>query len=64
MMNLDAMSEEELGQATVAFNSLAEYARYKKFAMTLRKDGMIESALAQEANADVVYKTLPEWARW
>ncbi len=46
------------------FESLASYCEYKSCASSARAKGMMESARVDEENADKVYKTLPEWAKW
>jgi hypothetical protein len=62
--NLDAMDVGELVVAEKAFRELYQFTRYKKWAVTARKEGDIDEALAYEADADEAYFRIPEKYRW
>ena len=62
--NLDAMSNEELGQLQEVYYMLSLYASCKISAKSYRENGQITKALANEKYCENVYKRLPMWARW
>lgn len=43
---------------------LIGYATHRVQAMKLRKAGDIQAAMRHEQECDVIYRRLPEWARW
>ena len=63
-LNLDGLTPEELLEAAEALSTLAAYARTKAKAMQDRASGAITAALAQEAQCERYYNTLPDWAKW
>jgi len=64
MPNLDAMTSDELTEASDAFRMLSLYAAKKARAMRERGNGNITSALSIEASCDRIYQTLPQSYRW
>ena len=69
--NLDGMligdlqqASKELNAVSEAFRILARYAECKEAACAQRANGHISLAQKCEAEADRVYDSLPEWARW
>lgn len=46
------------------FLSLADYCAHRSVAADARLKGRIQEALSEEAIADSVYKSLPDWAKW
>lgn len=64
MPNLDAMTPDELREASEAFRMLSLYASKKARAMRERGNGNITSALSIEASCERIYQTLTQSYRW
>jgi len=62
--NLDDCSDEERMVARNVFRHLATYAELKDFAIAGRREGKIERALVLEECCDLIYRNLPDWAKW
>lgn len=63
--NLDAIDDhEELSEVSEALTLLAEYAKYKGWAVRRRKEGQVGMALRYEKHCDELFKQLPSWMRW
>jgi len=62
--NLDDTSDTELRDVAIVFDALAHYAATGRRAMQHRLSGCIDTALAYERACEVLYASLPEWARW
>jgi hypothetical protein len=64
--NLDGLSinPTDLDTSGDVFDRLAAYARNKANAMRYRLAGDIPNALKVEKTLEMLYKSLPEWARW
>ena len=64
--NLDGMSmdPDDLRIAGDVFVQLAEYCRVTSTAMCARLDGRITAAIRHEHSAQIIYNSLPGWAKW
>lgn len=60
----DDYTVEELEAFYKAFSGLASYAQTKAKAMRARVDGRINAALLDEEDCEVIYKRLPDAAKW
>lgn len=57
-------SPEEYAKASDTLYLLSQYLNNKRLAMMDRNNGHIQSALNYECKCDLIWKKLPEWARW
>jgi len=65
VINLDGIGDhEELGEISAALTTLAEYAKYKGWAVRRRMEGQTGMALKYEDHCDELYRQLPNWVKW
>jgi len=64
IQNLDAMTPDELTEASDAFRMLSLYAAKKARAMRERGNGNITSALSIERACERIYQALPQSFCW
>jgi hypothetical protein len=64
LLNLDGMDWIELGEAAVAFDDLAEYARKKRLAVAYRAVGNVLEARYYEDQCETIYQRFPAWGKW
>jgi len=64
MINLDAMSDDDLIKAIRNFNKFIDYANRKRCAIYDRKIGNIELALCHEKILESDYESLDSEYRW
>lgn len=62
--NLDAMTNEELGEFSNAVERLATLARTMERARVMRAHGNIEDALREEQYAERLFARLPAEWKW
>ena len=64
MPNLDLLDEADGREVEATFEKLARYCRLVRQAKRERINGYIEAALTLERQAEALYATFPNWARW
>jgi len=62
--NLDCQYIEDLHTLERVYSLLAMYARRRASSMKNRVEGRLREAQSDDHFCEVVYKQLPEWAKW
>jgi hypothetical protein len=63
-INLDGFDSADLQEIAKVLYMLGNYAQHKECGMRNRANGNITAAEYDERQCELIYKRLPEWARW